>query len=109
VLALFLDGVVVAGQTVIVVLGLTRRATSARWGCAWVDGERRPVHRAAADLLGRGLVLTERCCACSTAARAAQAVQDVLGTAAVIQRCQLHKARNLQALLPKARQATSGQ
>jgi putative transposase len=34
-----------------------------------------------------------------------KAVQDVLGTAAVIQRCQLHKARNLQALLPKARQA----
>jgi len=29
----------------------------------------------------------------------------VLWTAAVIQRCQIHKARNLQALLPKARQA----
>src|SRR5262249_5286516 len=28
-----------------------------------------------------------------------------LGTAAVSQRCQLHKARHLQALLPKARQA----
>ena len=34
-----------------------------------------------------------------------KAVQDVLGTAAVIQRCQIHKARNLQALLPKPRQA----
>jgi transposase-like protein len=33
-----------------------------------------------------------------------EAVQDVLGTAAVIQRCQVHKARNLLALVPKARQ-----
>ena len=32
-------------------------------------------------------------------------MQDVLGTAAVVQRCQIYKARNLQALLPKARQA----
>ena len=36
VLALFLDGVVIAGQTVIVVLGLTREGRqAARWGCAW--------------------------------------------------------------------------
>jgi len=33
-----------------------------------------------------------------------RALQDVLGTAAVIQRCQLHEARNLQALVPQARQ-----
>jgi putative transposase len=33
-----------------------------------------------------------------------KAVQDVFGTAAVIQRCQVHKARNLLALVPKARQ-----
>jgi len=31
--ALFLDGVVIAGQTVIVVLGLTREGTSGPWGC----------------------------------------------------------------------------
>src|SRR5262249_41952716 len=35
----------------------------------------------------------------------ARRCQDVLGTAAVIQRCQIHKTRKLQALLPKARQA----
>jgi len=34
-----------------------------------------------------------------------KAVQHVPGTAAAIQRRQIHKARNLQALLPKVRQA----
>ena len=42
VLALFLDGVVVAGQTVIVVLGLTRDGRQAPAGAApGLDGERR--------------------------------------------------------------------
>src|SRR5213594_693452 len=65
VLALFMDGVVVAQQTVIVVLGITR------------DGGKVP----------------------------RKALGDVFGDAAVIQRCQLHKARNLDALVPPARQA----
>ena len=34
-----------------------------------------------------------------------KALGDVLGDAAVVQRCQLHKGRNLDALVPKARQA----
>jgi transposase-like protein len=34
-----------------------------------------------------------------------RALQDVFGDVAVIQRCQVHKRRNLQALLPKGRQA----
>src|SRR5437660_9891243 len=34
-----------------------------------------------------------------------KALGDVFGDAAVIQRCQLHKGRNLDALVPKARQA----
>ncbi|MEK7445695.1 MAG: transposase, partial [candidate division NC10 bacterium] len=33
-----------------------------------------------------------------------KAMQDVLATAAVIQRCQVHKARNLLAQVPKVRQ-----
>ena len=107
VLALFLDGVVIAGQTVIVVLGLTR------------EGEKRPLGlrlgstenavlctELLQDLLGRGLVITERVlCVIDGGKGLRKAVQDVFGTAAVIQRCQLHKARNLQALVPPARQA----
>ena len=107
VLALFLDGVVIAGQTVIVVLGLTR------------EGEKRPLGlrlgstenavlctELLQDLLGRGLVITERVlCVIDGGKGLRKAVQDVFGTAAVIQRCQIHKARNLQALVPPARQA----
>ena len=59
------------------------------------------------DLLGRGLVTNERVlCVIDGGKGLRKAVQDVLGTAAVIQRCQLHKARNLQALLPKPRQVS---
>ena len=82
VVALFMDGVVVAQQTVIVVLGITRA------------GGKVP--------LGLRLGSTENAVIC---AELLQALGDVFGDAAVIQRCPLHKARNLDALVPKARQA----
>ncbi|MBI1959286.1 MAG: transposase, partial [Candidatus Rokubacteria bacterium] len=105
-LALFLDGVVVAGQTVIVVLGLTR------------DGEKKPLGlrlgstenavlctELLQDLLARGLSLGERVlCVIDGGKGLRKAMQDVLGTAAVIQRCQVHKARNLLAQVPTVRQ-----
>ncbi|MEK7446487.1 MAG: IS256 family transposase [candidate division NC10 bacterium] len=105
-LALFLDGVVVAGQTVIVVLGLTR------------DGEKKPLGlrlgstenavlctELLQDLLARGVSLGERVlCVIDGGKGLRKAMQDVLGTAAVIQRCQVHKARNLLAQVPKVRQ-----
>lgn len=91
----------------IVVLGLTR------------DGEKTPLGRRLGstehavvcterlhDLLGRGLRSAERMrCVIDGGKGLRTAVQDVLGTAAVIQRCQLHNARNLLAVAPTARQA----
>ncbi len=96
----------VAGQTVIVVLGLTR------------DGEKKPLGlrlgstenevlctELLEDLLARGLSLGERVlCVIDGGKGLRKAMQDVLGTAAVIQRCQVHKARNLLAQVPKVRQ-----
>ena len=87
-----MDGVVVAGQTVIVVLGLTR------------EGDKRPLGlrlgstqnavlctELLQDLLGRGLVITERVlCVIDGGKGLRKAVQDVFGIAAVIQRCQIH-------------------
>jgi transposase-like protein len=107
VLALFMDGVVVAGQTVIVVLGLTREGDKRPLGLRLGSTENAVLcTELLQDLLGRGLVITERVlCVIDGGKGLHKAVQDVLGTAAVIQRCQLHKARNLQALLPKPRQA----
>jgi len=107
VLALFLDGVVIAGQTVIVVLGLTREGHKRPLGLRLGSTENAVVCTdLLQDLLARGLPITERVlCVIDGGKGVRKAVQDVLGTAAVIQRCQLHKARNLEALLPKARQA----
>jgi len=106
VLALFLDGVVIAGQTVIVVLGLTREGEKRPLGLRLGSTENAVVCTdLLQELLARGLPITERVlCVIDGGKGLRKAVQDVLGTAAVIQRCQLHKARNLQALLPKARQ-----
>ena len=106
-LALFLDGVVVGGQTVIVGLGLTRDGQKVPVGLRLGSTENAVVcTELLQDLVGRGLRVADRVlCVIDGGKGLRRALQDVLGTAAVIQRCQLHKARNLQALLPKARQA----
>ena len=103
-----LDGLEVAGQTVVVTLGIT------------IDGTKVPT-------LGIWLGSTEnsgcapRCCrtfsseACASMSRflcvvdggkgIRKALVDVLGDLAVIQRCQIHKLRNLRSYLPKSRHA----
>jgi putative transposase len=107
VVALFMDGVVVAQQTVIVVLGITRDGTKVPLGLRLGSTENAVVctdllH----DLLTRGLTLTGRVlCVIDGGRGVRKALGDVFGDAALIQRCQLHKARNLDALVPKARQA----
>ena len=107
IVALFMDGVVLAQQTVIVVLGITR------------DGHKEPLGRRLGstenavvwtellqDLLARGLTLDARVlCVIDGGKGLRKALGDVLGDAAVIQRCQLHKGRNLDVLVPAARQA----
>jgi len=107
VVALFMDGVVVAQQTVIVVLGLTRDGTKVPLGLRLGSTENAVVctdllH----DLLARGLTLTGRVlCVIDGGKGLRKALGDVFGDAAMIQRCQLHKGRNLDALVPKGRQA----
>lgn len=107
VLALFLDGVVVGGQTVIVVLGLTRDGTKRPLGLRLGSTENATVcTELLQELLTRGLTITDRVlCVIDGGKGLRKALQDVLGTAAVIQRCQLHKARNLLAVIPPARHA----
>jgi transposase-like protein len=109
-LALFLDGVVVAGQTVIVALGLTREGDKKPLGLRLGSTENAAVcTELLQDLLTRGWTVADRVlCVIDGGKGLRKAVQDVLGTAAVIQRCQVHKARNLLALLPKARHAYVG-
>jgi transposase-like protein len=107
VVALFMDGVVVAQQTVIVVLAITRDGTKVPLGLRLGSTENAVVcTELLQDLLARGLPLDGRVlCVIDGGKGLRKALRDVLGDAAVIQRCQLHKARNLDALVPKTRQA----
>src|SRR6266850_6277564 len=107
VVALFLDGVVVAGQTVIVALAITRDGTKVPLGLRLGSTENAVVCTdALQDLLARGLTLTGRVlCVIDGGKGLRKGLGDVFGDAALIQRCQLHKGRNLDALVPTARQA----
>jgi len=106
VIALFVDGVVVAQQTAIVALGLTRDGHKEPLGVSLGSTENAVVCTALLqDLLARGLTIDGRVlCVIDGGKGLRKALGDVLGDAAVIQRCQLHKGRNLAALVPKARQ-----
>ncbi len=107
VMALFMDGVVVAQQTVIVVLGITRDGGKVPLGLRLGSTENAVVcTELLQDLLARGLTLEGRGLWVIDGGKGLRkALGDVFGDAAVIQRCQLHKARNLDALVPQARQA----
>jgi len=107
VVALFMDGLVVAQQTVIVVLGITRDGHKEPLGLRLGSTENAVVcTELLQDLLARGLTLDGRVlCVIDGGKGLRKALGDVFGDAAVIQRCQLHKGRNLDALVPRARQA----
>jgi len=107
VVALFVDGVVVAQQTVIVALAITRDGHKEPLGLRRGSTENAVVWtELLQDLLARGLTIDGRVlCVIDGGKGLRKALADVLGDAAVVQRCQLHKARNLDAVVPKARQS----
>jgi putative transposase len=104
--ALFLDGVHVAGQTLIVALGVTGDGRKSPLGIRLGSTENAAIcTELLQDLVTRGLRLDDRVlCVIDGGKGLRKALADVLGTSAVIQRCQLHKQRNLLALLPQRRQ-----
>jgi putative transposase len=107
IVALFMKGVVIAQQTVIVGLGITRDGHKEPLGLRLGSTENAVVcTELLQDLLARGLPLDGRVlCVIDGGKGLRMALSDVLGDAAVIQRCQLHKGCNLDALVPAARQA----
>src|SRR6266536_2842912 len=104
VVALFMDGVVVAGQTVIVALAITRDGGKVPVGLRLGSTENAVLCTGLLqDLLARGLTLDGRVLWVIDGGKGLRkALGDVFGDAAIIQRCQLHKARNLAALVRKA-------
>lgn len=105
--ALFGDGVVVAGQTVIILLGITRDGRKEPLGISVGSTENAAVcTQLLQDVPGRGLAVEGRLlCVIDGGKGLRTAVQDVFGNVAVIQRCQVDKRRNLRAVLPQGRQA----
>ena len=104
--ALFLDGVHVAGQTLIVALGVAADGSKTPLGIRLGSTENAAIcTELLQDLVTRGLRLDGRVlCVIDGGKGLRKALEDVLGTRAVIQRCQLHKQRNLLALVPPRRQ-----
>lgn len=104
--ALFLDGVHVAGQTLIVALGVAADGSKTPLGIRLGSTENAAIGtELLQDLVTRGLGLDGRVlCVIDGGKGLRKALEEVLGTRAVIQRCQLHKQRNLLALVPPRRQ-----
>ena len=107
VLALVVDGIVVAGQTVVVALGITGEGRKVPLGLWQGTTENAATCTALLqDLLARGLRIEGRIlCLIDGGKGLRKALTDVLGSNAVVQRCQLHKRRNVKDHLPKSRQA----
>ena len=105
--ALMMDGLEVAGQTVVVTLGITIDGTKVPLGIWLGSTENSQVCTAMLqDLLERGLRIDESIlCVVDGGKGIRKALVDVLGDLAVIQRCQIHKLRNLRSYLPKSRHA----
>jgi putative transposase len=106
-LALMVDGIEIAGHTVVVSLGITGDGTKVPLGL-WLGSTENSALCTSLlqDLLGRGLRVEGRLlCVIDGGKGIRKALEDVLGDLVVVQRCQLHKIRNLQSHLPKNRHA----
>ena len=106
-LALMVDGLEVAGHTVVVSLGITEDGTKVPLGLRLGSTENAPLCTSLLqDLLERGLRIDRRIlCVVDGGKRIIKAMRNVLGDLALVQRCQVHKLRNLRSHLPKSRHA----
>lgn len=107
VLVLMLDGLVVAEHTVVAALGITVDGTKIPLGLWLGSTENTTIcTELLQDLLNRGLRVTGRLlCVIDGGKGVRKAVTDVFGDLAVIQRCQIHKRRNIRDHLSEKRRA----
>ena len=100
---LMIDGLDVAGSCAVVALVITADGTKVPVGLWLGDTENKTVVTALlADLVARGLdVSSGVLCVIDGAKALAAGIKKVFGDAAVVQRCTLHKRRNLDGHLPK--------
>jgi putative transposase len=102
-LVVFIDGVEYAEETMVVAMGVTEKGHKRVLGLRQGATENAEVCTALlTDLRDRGLATDCPTLFVLDGAKAlAKAVKDVWGSRALIQRCQVHKKRNVQAHVPK--------
>jgi putative transposase len=102
---LLVDGIEVARQTVVVALGITSDGTKVPLGLAQGSTENGALCTSLLQgLLSRGLRVEDKLlCIIDGGKGIRKALDDVFGDRAVIQRCQVHKQRNLREHLPEER------
>lgn len=105
ILAMFLDAIAVAGKAVIVALGVTNDGTKVPLGLALGSTENAVVATdLLQDLVSRGLRVEQPVLFVIDGGKGIRkALADVFGDRAVVQRCQIHKMRNVEDHLPEAR------
>jgi len=105
VVAMFVDGLDVASQTVIVALGVTSNGTKVPLGLWLGSTENAAVCTSLVqNLIERGMKIDRKIlCVIDGGKGIRKALIDVLGTSAVIQRCQTHKMRNVRDHLGESR------
>jgi putative transposase len=106
-IALLIDGIEVARQTVVVALGITSDGTKVPLGLAQGSTENAALCTILLQgFLERGLKVEDKIlCIIDGGKGLRKALDDVFGDRAVIQRCQVHKQRNLRDHLPEERHA----
>ncbi|MFH0902474.1 MAG: transposase [Pseudomonadota bacterium] len=105
-IALMIDGIEIAGHVVVVALGITLDGRKVPLGIALGSTENAAVCTTLLqDMIERGLVVQSRIlCVIDGGKGIRKALNDVLGSMVIVQRCQLHKIRNVLSHLPKKRQ-----
>jgi len=105
--AIYIDGTGFAEHTCIVAMGLESDGTKRILGVVEGATENTELVRdLLANLQERGLQTTKRALFVIDGSKALRrAIRDVFGDRALVQRCQLHKRRNVESYLPPSRQA----
>jgi putative transposase len=103
--AMFIDGIEFAGRSVIIALGVTLDGAKVPLGI-WAGSSENTVVATAllSNLVERGLRVEDSMLFVIDGGKAVRkALRDVFGDRAIVQRCQVHKARNVRDHLPESR------
>lgn len=106
-IAIFIDAIEIANKSVIIALGVTTDGTKVPLGMCLGSTENATVATALLNgMIERGLHIAQRTLFVIDGGKGIRkAIGDIFGAAAIVQRCQVHKMRNVRDYLPEARHA----